>query len=243
MACRAPNRGLRASPLTSRSRTARCRCGRSGASNSTIASSSMGMAEQGPADHLGQVVVTDRQRVGVAERALRRLSRRPHPDAGQRGQRLPGLLGGTGDEPLQRRRPAAHSRRPCGPGRGRRWRGGTPTTGCGATPRRRGHAHSRGRRTRRGCAELGDQQPPGPERVLACHPLLDHGRDQRLQHPSGAAQPQMRHPPIEPRRWSVRRARTRSRRRRRPAAREAGRRIPLRRCPMPRTRWRTAPTG
>ncbi len=32
--------------------------------------------------------------------------------------------------------------------------------------------------------------------VLARHSLFDHGRDQRLQHPSGAAQPQMRHPPM-----------------------------------------------
>ena len=39
---RGPNRGFIASPLTSSSRTARCRCGRSGSRSSTIAGSSIG---------------------------------------------------------------------------------------------------------------------------------------------------------------------------------------------------------
>ena len=49
--------------------------------------------EQAPADHLGQVVIADRQRVGVPERALGDLGRGPLPDARQRHQRSTGLFG------------------------------------------------------------------------------------------------------------------------------------------------------
>ena len=155
-----------------------------------------GMAEQAPADHLGQVIVADRQRVGVAERALRGLGGRPHPDAGQRCQRLAGPFRRECHQPLQgvrSLRTTDHGARSSGvdvrtvelPGRD-------------AAPHiaRRRDAHSRRCRARGRRPVLGDQQPPGPKRVLACHPLLEHGRNERLQHPSGAAQPQMRHPPM-----------------------------------------------
>ena len=39
-------------------------------------------AEQRPADQLRQVVVTDRQRIGIAEGPLRGLGGRPHTDTG-----------------------------------------------------------------------------------------------------------------------------------------------------------------
>src|SRR5258707_9326190 len=49
-------------------------------------------AKQAPADHLGQVVVPDAQRVGIAEGALGGLGRRPLPDSRQRHQRRQCLL-------------------------------------------------------------------------------------------------------------------------------------------------------
>ena len=203
--------------------------------------SSTGRPEQRPADHLRDVVVADRQGVGVAEGPLRRLGGGPHPDPRQRRQRVAGLLRRPRRQPLQRRRPAARSRRWCGPGPDRRWRGGTPTTGCDATPRPTAAPACRaGAGPGRRGAVLGHQQPPGPKRVGAGHPLLDHRGDQRLQHPVGAAQPQVRHPPV---RRGDRRLRRGEIRRVVVGAQQRGQRVDEflgAACPTPRSRRRRA---
>ncbi len=63
-----------------------------------------------------------------------------------------------------------------------------------APPHLRGwrNAHARGRRAGGRRTVLGDQQPPGPKRVLACDTLLEDGGDERLHHPIGATEPKMR---------------------------------------------------
>ncbi len=131
---RAARRVRRARP-TSSSRTARWRCGRSGSRSSTIAGSSIGCPSKPPADQLRQVIVADGQRVGVAEGALSRLGGGPFARH-RAATSSPHAPAPAGVRPAARASPrVARSRRRCGPGRGRRWRGGTPTTGCAATPR------------------------------------------------------------------------------------------------------------
>ena len=185
-----------AGPVTSSSRTARCRCGRNGSSSSTIAGSSMGSAKQPPPDHRGEVVVTDGQRVGVAERTLRGLGGGPLAHTWQRHHRRPCLLRLSGDQPLER----------VGALRTADDRAGPAGVDVGAVklPRRDApphvarwrHPHVGRRGARRRRPELGHQRSPCATRVHAVHPLLEHGRDQRLQHAVGAAKPQMRHPPM-----------------------------------------------
>ena len=89
------------------------------------------------------------------------------------------------------------SRRPCGPGRGRRWRGGTPRTGCGATPlpaAEPASAPAPGRGA--GVPNLVTSSRQARNASLPATRCSMHRRNERLQHPPRPAQPQMRHPAV-----------------------------------------------
>ena len=60
--------------------------------------------------------------------------------------------------------------------------------------RRRHHPHPPAHRPRRRHPELPYQQPPGPIRLVGRHLLLQHRRNQRLQHQPGPRQPKPRPP-------------------------------------------------
>ena len=128
--------------------------------------------EQAPTDHLREVIVTDRQRVGVAEGPLRRLGGRPLPHAGQRHQRRMRRFCGAFDQPLQRIRTLGASHHRAGPA--------GIDVGPVELPRRDpppgvgGRRDPQMRRPRSGCrrAEPGDQATPATVRIDAVDALL-----------------------------------------------------------------------
>jgi K+:H+ antiporter len=153
------------------------------------------LPDQRPAHDRGQVVVADRQGVGVTDGPLADLGGGPRPDPGQRLQppvRLGrghrgGLLQLLGHPCRADDRPGADQFHP----------GTVPLPGRDADPgpRRGADPHPRGRRPRGRVAEPEQQQPPGTLRLRADHLLLKHGGDQRLEHPAGPADPQRVVPP------------------------------------------------
>ena len=175
-----------------RSAWTRPRCGRHGSSRSASSASSIAAPRQRPADVLGDVVVAEADRVGVAERPLPHLGAGPDTDPGQRAQ------------PARRPRRRASSRSRASATRAActmvRERAGSMCIRshshdgiAGAACRPSAAARARApARARRPLAVAVDQRAEAGERLLAGHLLLDDRRHQRLHHPAGAAQPPVR---------------------------------------------------
>ncbi len=123
---------------------------------------------------------------------LHRLRRRPRPDPRHQLQPRPRLLGRHLGRLLQPRGDPHRAQH----GRGALVvdAGAVPLPGGDQRPgaRRRHHRHPLGRGPGRGFAEPADQQPPRPVRLPGRDLLLQDRRDQRLQHQTGAQQPEPR---------------------------------------------------
>ena len=173
-------------------------------------------------DVAADVVVADAPGVRIAVGPLPHLGRGPGADAGEALQR-----------PIRRRdgpasvrssagaRTAVRTRvrlRRCSTPAARNRQLGTRAQACGVggtihPVRRRVRV---GRRSGGGLAELADQQPPGPERLLAGDHLLDAGRRQRLEHRLGPPDPVVPLAPVGQHQRLVLRPRREARRGRRP---------------------------
>lgn len=138
------------------------------------------LADQRPTDHLRNVIVAHRQRVGITERSLRGLGRRPYPDPRQRHQRFPRPGWRHRHQSLQRTRSLRASDHRPGP----TWVdvGAVELPRRNVSPRVRGrwHPHPGRGRSGGGRAVFGHQDPPGSKGVRSRHPLLNNGGDQRF---------------------------------------------------------------
>ncbi|SER72680.1 hypothetical protein SAMN04487983_102115 [Streptomyces sp. yr375] len=142
-----------------------------------------------------QMQIPHRHRIRRPMTALHGLRRRPRPDPRHHLQPSPRILRSHPHRllhpprhphgPQNRRRPLVVDTRPMPlPRRNQRPR-----------PRRRHHPQPpTRRRPRRRLPELPHQQPPRPIRLVGRDLLLQHGRDQRLQHQPGPRQPEPRPP-------------------------------------------------
>jgi hypothetical protein len=151
---------------------------------------------QGPPHDPRQMQIPHGHRIRRPVTPLHGLRGRPHPHPRHHLQPSPRILRGHRPRLLQ----------PRGNPYGTQNRGSPLVVDPGPMPlprrdqrpraRRRHHPHPPANRTRprRRHPELPYQQPPGPIRLVGRHLLLQHRRNQRLQHQPGPRQPQPRPP-------------------------------------------------